>query len=85
MKTEQETERVDVDATKGSGSSGLLLSFTMPGPPNSYMSARIEVWTELPHGPTADDARKTHQRCEEIVSDKMEDLAATVQEYFSGK
>ena len=64
------------------GISGVAYGLTIPGPPNSYMSARVDVSCFLPHGPTTDDAVETFGKAAAIVQKQLETHAAEIVEFF---
>lgn len=64
------------------GVSGVSQGLTIPGPPNSYWSARVEVSCFLPHGPTDEDAKVAIERASNIVQGALSDEALEIQDFW---
>ena len=81
------TQKLKVPTIQGpAGISGVSYGLTIPGPKNSYMTARIDVAVYLPHGEGADAARRAVEKAAELVQEKLERHAADVTAFFdSGK
>ena len=66
------SESLPVDSPEHTAIAGINLGVTVPGPPNSYMSARIDVFGYVPAIPTDEGMRAALERITAICQERLE-------------
>lgn len=76
-------QAIETSVTGASGVSGIAMGLTIPGPEKSYMTARIDVFCSLPHGPSDEESKSAIDRASNIVQERLEVESKEIAEFFS--
>jgi hypothetical protein len=61
---------------------GVSTGLTIPGPRDSFQSARIDVSVYLNHDGSTEGAREALKHCSQLVQEQLEAEAKEIREYF---
>ncbi len=67
----------------GPASVGVSLGLTIPGPPRSYMAARVDISVVLPCGVTKEELVAAKARASALVNQFIAEEAKDIRSYFS--
>lgn len=82
-RTEAQTlDEYRYDGTGPHGHSGITIGFTLPGPRQSFATARVDVSVTLPHGPSAEESKKALAVCVHVVEKRLQLEAKELQKYL---
>ncbi len=76
-------ESTPVHGEPGPAMIGLSMGVTIPGPPKSYMSARIDAHCYLPCGTSDADIDAAYARAADKIQERLEQDSQTVNEFFA--
>lgn len=75
---------VAVENPEFTATAGVSMGLTIPGPPRSYMSARVDAACYLPCLPNAGGVQAAMQQAGELVQARLERDAQEIVKFFNG-
>jgi hypothetical protein len=61
---------------------GVSMGFTIPGPKNTFLSARIDAWCSVPCGNSDEEIQGAMTHCCELIQNQLADSASVAQEFL---
>lgn len=75
-------EAVPMGEDAGPAIVGMSQGLTLPGPKNSYMVARVDVWCSLPSKTDDESIKKTQDRITLLLDKRLEHEAGVIRKFF---